>query len=95
MFIKSRIEAKLDEEIISLLSKLDETPDKNSEEYASLVERVSKLHKLKVEERPKPMSKDTALAVAANIFGILWIAGFERENVITSKALSFVLRPRA
>lgn len=94
MFTKSRIEAKLDDETVRLLEQLA-TTEPNSEEYAALVERVSKIHKLKVEERPKPLSKDTALAVAANIFGILWIAGFERENVITSKALAFVLRPRA
>ena len=87
----------LDAEIISALEKLATIPDKTSEEYGNLVEHISKLHKLKAEEHPrlKPISSDTVLAVAANIFGILWLARYERENVIRSKsALSFVYRPR-
>ena len=92
MFIKSPIEVKLDAEILSLLAKLDETT-KDSEEYANLIERISKLHKLKTEERSKPISADTVLVVAANIFGILWLARYERENVIKApKAFGLVTR---
>jgi hypothetical protein len=94
MFIKSSIETKLDAEILSLLAKLKETT-KDSEEYINLVERISKLHKLKTEERSKPLSLDTVLIVGANIFGILWLARYERENVIKApKAFGSVIKPR-
>lgn len=94
MFIKTQTETKLDAEIRSALEEL-ETHDKTSEEYGTLVERIAKLHKLKTEERSKPLSPDTVLIVAANIFGILWLTRFERENVIPSKsALGLVMKPR-
>ena len=94
MLPKSSIESKLDREINSLLDKLRETT-KDSEEYDALVDRMSKLHKLKSEEKTKLPSLDTALVVGANIFGILWLTRFERENVITAKtALGFVMKPR-
>lgn len=94
MFIKSSTETMLDAEIQSALAKLDQLEPK-SEEYGTIVDRVSKLHKLKTEERPKQFSPDTVLVVAANIFGILWLARYERENVIKApKAFGFVMKPR-
>jgi hypothetical protein len=109
MFNPSRIEVKLDAEINSLLDKLKETT-KESEEYGHLVDRITRLHKLKTEEHStqiedivtmdktetgpwfERISPDTALVVAANIFGILWLTRYERENPITSKALGFVMK---
>lgn len=94
MFAKSEIEVKLDAEIISSLNEL-KSHEATSEEYGVVIDRVSKLYKLKSEERLKLVpSMDTAIVVAANIFGILWITRYERENVITSKALNFVFKPR-
>ena len=93
MFTKSQTELKLDAEIRAALTQLADH-DKTSEEYGTLVDRIAKLHKLKTEERPKQISPDTALVVVANIFGILWLTNYERENVITSKALGFVMKPR-
>lgn len=104
--LKSPIESKLDAEIISALEELEHL-EKASEDYGTIVERMSKLHKLKSEEsdrshkiksdsKIKPPSLDTVLAVGANIFGILWLTRYERENVIKSKAaLGFVMKPRA
>ena len=97
MLTKSETELKLDAEINALLDKLKEETEKDSEEYAKLLERLAKLHKLKTEERPRPkqISPDTVLVVAANIFGILWLARFERENVIKApNAMKFVMKPR-
>jgi hypothetical protein len=93
MLPKSSIESKLDQEILLALDKLDGL-DPKSEEYGAIVDRVAKLHKLKTEGRPRPVSLDTMLIVGANIFGILWLTRFERENVITAKsALRFVMKP--
>lgn len=93
MFAKSPIEVKLNAEINSLLDKLKETT-KDSEEYGIAVDRLSKLSKLKSDEKTQLPSLDTALIVIANIFGILWLTRYERENVINSKALSFIMKPR-
>lgn len=58
-------------------------------------------HQLTIEENQKslpfglkPPSLDTALIVAANIFGILWLTRYEKERVISSKALNFVMKSR-
>jgi hypothetical protein len=94
MFRKSDIEVKLNEEIQAALDAL-EGHDKTSEEYGAIVDRISKLHKLKAEERPKRISPDTALVVGANVFGILAIIQHERFHVISTKALGFVMKPRS
>lgn len=94
---KSRIESKLDDEILAVIDVLA-TKTKTEEDYGALIERLSKLHKLKSEEktgRLKPPSMDTVLGVAANIFGILWVVRYERTEVIKSQsAFRMILRPR-
>jgi len=95
MFTKTQTESKLDAEIQTLLAKLAEMEDKSTDEYSAMIERVSKLHKLKAEERPKQISPDTILIVAANIFGILWLARYEKENVIKApNAMKHVMKSR-
>ncbi len=114
MLTKTQTETMLDAEIQSALEQLAQTT-KTSDEYRTIVENISKLHKLKTEEsnttvtnavkaqemessdpRLKPLSLDTVLVVSANIFGILWLARYERENVIRSRsALGFVMKPRS
>lgn len=108
MLPKSSIETKLDAEINSLLDKLKNTT-KDAKEYSTLVDQLAQLHKLKTAEHEqliednqftmpyglKPPSLDSVLFVGANIFGILWLTRFERENVITARsALGFVMKPR-
>lgn len=94
MFSKSPLEVKLDAEIQAALKEL-ENHKKTSEEYGTIVKHIATLHKLKTESetpRYKQISPDTVLIVVANIFGILLLTRFERENVITGKALGFVKR---
>lgn len=93
MFTKSETEIMLDSEIQAALAKLKNLA-KDSKEYAALLDHVVKLHKLKAEEKPKRISPDTALIVAANVFGILAILGHEHVGPITSKALSHVIKAR-
>lgn len=93
MFTKSQINSKLEKEIVSALAELESTRD-DPEKYAAVLDRITKLQKLKAEQAIKPPSLDTALIVGANIFGILWLTRYERENVISSKALGFVMKPR-
>jgi hypothetical protein len=90
---KSQIEAKLDDQIVRALDEMANL-DPKSEEYGTAVDRVSKLHKLKSEEKTKLPSTDTLLMVGANLIGIWWMTTYERERPLTSKAISFVLKPR-
>jgi hypothetical protein len=68
--------------------------DTGSEEYARTMDSLVKLHKMKEEERPSSVSKDTMAIIAANLLGIILIISHERVNVITSKAFGLLLRPK-
>jgi hypothetical protein len=63
-----------------------------SEEYLRGIDSLAKLHKLKEEEKTKPVSKDTLVVAATNILGILIIIKHEHVNIITSKAFNMLLR---
>jgi hypothetical protein len=65
-----------------------------SEEYREALDALVKLHKMKEDEKPKPVSRDTMLIVGANLIGILMIIKHEHVNVVTSKAAGMVLRPK-
>lgn len=86
---KSRLQIEIDQLVLALG---DHAPD--SDEFGEIVERLSKLHKINQDIRPVSVDPNTALTVAANLVGIFAIIRHESINVITSKALSFVLRPR-
>lgn len=93
MFKKRRIAAKLDGEILSALEELS-NHEETSEEYRKIIERIVTLEKLQPNTGLKPLSMDTALIVAANVFGILWLARYEKTEVIRSQsALRFVMKP--
>jgi hypothetical protein len=93
MFKKRRIAAKLDGEILSALEELG-NHDETSEEYRKIIERIVTLEKLQPNTGMQPLKMDTVLLVAANIFGIVWLARYEKENVIRSQsALRFVMKP--
>lgn len=64
-----------------------------TEEYAKITDQLTKLYALKP-EKPERVSKDTLAVVIGNILGIVMIVGHERAHVVTSKALSFVLKTR-
>lgn len=86
---KSKLDQAIDDALFTLLSH-----HPTSDEYATIVERVAKLHKLKEIESPQRVSPDTLLTVGANLAGIMMIIHHERLNVVTSKALSFVMKPK-
>jgi len=44
--------------------------------------------------RPKRVSPDTLILVAGNLLGIVIILGYERANVITSRAMNLVMKLR-
>jgi len=83
------IEVELDRTLIQL--KAERVTD---EEYAKTLSLVERLHKMLDKEKPASVSKDTILTVGANLVGIILILKHEHVNVISSKALGFIMRPR-
>lgn len=93
MFTNRNAPTLLEKQITRVLEDMT-NQDPASEEYGELMERLQKLHKMADDNRPSRVSPDTALLSATNILGIILIIRHEYVNVITSKAQSFVLKPR-
>jgi len=93
MFSRKAVKTKLDEAIDLVLSEM-QTISSDSDEYAKMIVQLERLYKLKEIDSPKRVSPDTLAIVAGNLAGILLILNFERAGVVTSKALSFVMKLR-
>lgn len=94
MFITRKSEdLGLQKEIDSLLEVMS-TTDKDSVDYAKMVDQLAKLYSLKEKSSDKRISPDTLAIVAGNLVGILMIVGHEKAHVVTSKALGFILKAR-
>jgi hypothetical protein len=87
MFKKSEIETKIDEEIMRLLANMAQEQDKETKDYASMVDQVVKLQEIR---HAGGISKETLATIGANILGIVVILGHERAHVIASKAFGLV-----
>lgn len=66
----------------------------DTEEYSTMADQLIKLYKLREHDAPRRISPDTLALVAGNLAGIVLIVGHERANVVTSKALNFVMKLR-
>lgn len=88
-----REDSALVKEIDNLYSNMSDL-DRSSDDYAAMVNQLTKLYKLKEINSRKRVSPDTLAIVAGNLAGILMIVGHEKAHVVTSKALSFVLKAR-
>jgi hypothetical protein len=82
-----------DEAINELLARIAKEPY-DPKETPAIVDQVTKLAKLRDDKHPKRPSPDTLILVTGNIIGIILILQYERVNVITSRAMSFVLKLR-
>ena len=93
MFATPKTKTKLEKEIDYAFEKLrDQTM--TSEEYGTVLERFLKMHKLQAEIQPQRVSPDTVVLAVTNLLGIIMIIKHEHVNVISSKAMSFVHKPR-
>lgn len=63
-----------------------------SQDYVKMLGYVERLYEML--ETPSSVSKDTLATIGANLLGIFMIIKHESVNVITSKAMSFVIRPK-
>lgn len=93
MFSKTGGLSQLERQIDRAIRELDNHPV-GSEDYVRTVDVVVKLHRMKEEEKPSSLSKDTMAIVGANLFGIIMILKHEYAHPITSKALNLILRSR-
>lgn len=65
-----------------------------SPEYGTILDRLSKFDELQRNNTPKPVSNDTKATIAANIAGLLIVVNHERANVIATKAMQMLIKPR-
>jgi len=88
-------ESGYDKSIKRLLSELD-LVDPTSEEHAQMLKDIEKLRNWRAEERTQTrVSPDTLAIVAGNVLTVLIIVGYERTNVVTTKALGFLHRGKS
>ena len=100
IFTKKKNEKTNLEKEIDRLSETLSYTDMDTDEYDDIVSKIERLTSIKEKlEKAKvcesKVSKDTLAVVIGNLVGIVLILGYERVNIITSKALSFVIRGRA
>lgn len=86
--IEKKNELSEKQRVYELLKKADPT----TKEYRELLELYERLNKL--DPRREPIKKDTYANIAANLLGIGLILNYERLNVISTKAINFVVRGR-
>jgi hypothetical protein len=82
---------KLEETLDQLMLEMSYVPC-DSDEYAQMTDQLQKLYSLKETDSKSRLSPDTLAIVAANLAGIVMIVGFERANILTSKAINFLLK---
>lgn len=83
------------EEVIDRVLLALKDMEVTSPDFARTVEQLDKLKKMQTPAKEKrQISMDTLLTVGANLAGIALILGFEKANVVTSKALGFVLKSK-
>lgn len=93
MFPRAKKPTALDYAIARAMDQLA-VHEVTSEEYAEILNNVVILHKMQVEEKPDQLSMDTAAIIAANLIGILLIIRHENVNVIASRAMGLVIKPK-
>ena len=93
MFKRFREQSSLEFEVERALRELKNHAI-GSEEYNKTLDSIVVLHRMKEEEKPDSVSKDTLAIIGANLLGVLVIIKHESVNVITSKAMNLLLKPR-
>jgi hypothetical protein len=86
-------ETGLEKAINDILVQMSTTSPDNKE-YSAMCDQLVKLYELKKIDLPQQVSPDTLVIVAGNLLGILLIVNYEKMEILTSKALSLVLRLR-
>lgn len=85
----------LEKEMTNVLSHL-EGINPASDEYATVLDKLEKLNALKEpqKEPKKRISPDALVSAGASLLGIVLILSYEQTHVVTTKALSFITKPK-
>jgi len=83
----------LDEEILRLTNQLRNTNPVN-EDYVKISDNLKVLCEARSKYDRASISPEVLLGVATNILGLLIVLNFEKANVITSKAISFLWKAK-
>lgn len=87
---KSSLEQEI-EDVLKIMSKLQP----GCEEYTACAGNLERLYNcVKSNEKVNSINWNTVLLVGGNLAGIAMILGFEKVDIITSKALGFVMKGR-
>ena len=92
-FTKKDKRTLLEKEIESVLCNMSTYPP-DSEEYGIMSENLERLYKAKSNEKERRVSPDTIAIIAGNLLGIALILGYEKANIITTKAFSHIMKGR-
>lgn len=84
---------KLDEVIDEVLDDL-KGEEPYSSRYAASIDKLERLYKLKRTPAREKVSPDTLALVIGNLAAVAIVVGYERGNIITSKAWSFLLKAK-
>ena len=82
----------LEKEIDSVIESMSAV-DPDTDEYCKMAENLERLYRAKGNDRAG-ISSDTIAIIAGNLVGIAMILWHERAEIITTKALGFVIKGR-
>lgn len=88
-----REKTSLDKAIEKLMSEMQEYKG-DDPEYPKMVKQLEKLYAMKELEKPDHISYDTAVTVGGTVLAVLIMVMYERTNIMSSKALNFLPRPK-
>lgn len=92
-FFNGKKAEALDEQIEAVLNEMREV-GVTSEEYPTLMRYLEQLNEIKAKQRRDPVSRDTIALIVGGMIEVLIIVAYEQKNVLTSKALGLVIRPK-
>ena len=85
----------LEEKLVDLSIFSEEDKEKHLEQIIKDQERLDYIGKILDENKTKVVfSPDTLLIVGANLIGILLILNYEKLDIVSSKAVGFILKAR-
>ena len=62
------------------------------EDYPAMMAYLERLYKVKANQRPDRVDRNTLAIVAGNLLGIVVVVAYERVHVMTSKGLTLLTR---
>lgn len=92
MFIRKPLHEDGLEMVITELELEMKEISADTKEYSDLLDKLERLHKLKKGNRTERVSPDAKATIVANLLGIALILHYEQINVVSSKALGFIMK---